>query len=239
MSTETLDALLADIGGTFEVGFEPMTLDGRTLELLAVRNMTQHLDGLLARRAIRDPLKDLPLWAKVWPGSFILGRLLRHFEPEGKSLLDAGCGCGALGLVAAGYGFRRVLMGDIVPEALRFARANILRNGLQDIAEAAHVDVAVPADRDPLDEQFDIIAASEILYLDDLHRPLLKFCSRHLAPGGRAVFGTDLARGKPRFARLAQKYFKVEKRHVAMTAGDGDGGRDRRIHEILILERMA
>ena len=41
-----------------------------------------YLDGMLARKAIRDPLKDLPLWAKVWPASFVLGRYLRLVDTE-------------------------------------------------------------------------------------------------------------------------------------------------------------
>ena len=43
---------------------------------------------------------------------------------------------------------------------------------------------------------FDLMAASEILYLDALHRPLVKFVDRHLAPGGKALFCTDMARAK-------------------------------------------
>ena len=97
-----LAALLAEIRTTFDADFDPLDIDGQTLHLLTVRNMPQHLDSLLARKAIHNPLKDLPLWAKVWPGSFLLGRLLRHFEPEGKTLLEIGAGCGVLGLVAAG-----------------------------------------------------------------------------------------------------------------------------------------
>ncbi len=75
--TEDIDSLLAAICATFEVEFEPLQVDESALEVLTIRNMQSHLDGLLQRRAIRDPLKDLPLWAKIWPGSFVLGRLLR------------------------------------------------------------------------------------------------------------------------------------------------------------------
>ena len=72
-----LDQILADIRKTFDVDFVPLQLDDGRLEVLNINNMQSHLDGLLARHAIHDPLKDLPLWAKVWPGSFVLGRFLR------------------------------------------------------------------------------------------------------------------------------------------------------------------
>ena len=98
---ETLETILATIRTTFEVDFEPLQVDDSKLEVLTIKNMQNHLDGLLKRHAIRNPLKDLPLWAKIWPGSFVLGRLLRKYNPEGKSLLELGAGCGILGMVAA------------------------------------------------------------------------------------------------------------------------------------------
>ena len=204
-----LESLLERIRTDFEVDFEPLHVDENPLEVLSIQNMSAHLDKLLQRKAIHDPLKDLPLWAKLWPGSFVLGRLLRKYEPQGKSLLELGAGCGALSLVAARYGFERVVLSDVVEQALRFARANVLRNGLGDQIEVTHVDVTAPG-RDPrFASGFDIIAASEILYLDDLHRPLVKFVDRHLAPGGKAFFCTDVARAKPHFGKMAAKTFKI------------------------------
>ncbi|WP_300883031.1 methyltransferase domain-containing protein [uncultured Desulfovibrio sp.] len=235
--TEDIDSLLAAIRATFEVEFEPLQVDESALEVLTIRNMQSHLDGLLQRRAIRDPLKDLPLWAKIWPGSFVLGRLLRKYEPEGKSLLELGAGCGILSMVAARYGFARIVLSDIVEDALRFARANVLRNRLQDRVEVRRVDVTTPG-RDPrFSEGFDLIAASEILYLDDLHRPLLKFVGRHLAPGGKALFCTDLARAKPHFAKLAARSFKITEGRIGVKSRDEDGAEQRRVYSILILER--
>ena len=119
--TDDLDSLLAAIRTTFDVDFEPLQVDDGALEVLTIRNMQAHLDGLLQRKAIHNPLKDLPLWAKVWPGSFVLGRLLRKYEPEGKNLLELGAGCGILSMVAARYGFKRIVLSDIVEDALRFA----------------------------------------------------------------------------------------------------------------------
>lgn len=235
--TEDLDSLLADIRTTFDVDFEPLHVDDTPLEVLSIRNMRSHLDKLLQRKAIRDPLKDLPLWAKIWPGSFVLGRLLRKYEPEGKTLLELGAGCGVLSLVAARYGFARIVLSDIEEDALRFARANVLRNGLQDQVEVRFVDVSAPGKDPRFPQGFDLIAASEILYLDDLHRPLLKFVDRHLAPDGKALFCTDLARTKPHFAKLAARSFKLAQGRIGVTSRDEDGEEQRRLYSILILER--
>ena len=233
----TLDALLARIRQDFDVDFEPLAVDDNTLHVLTIRNMPQYIDKLLQRKAVHNPLKDLPLWAKVWPGSFVLGRLLRKYAPESKSLLELGAGCGVLSLVAARYGFARMVVSDVVEDALRFARANALRNGLGERLEVTRVDVTAPG-RDPrFAAGFDLMAASELLYLESLHRPLIKFVDRHLAPGGKALFCTDMARAQPHFAKLAAKTFTITEGHIGLTAHDEDGQDQRRLYSILILER--
>ncbi len=232
-----LDRLLAEIRTRFAVDFEPLRVDDGTLDVLTVRDMPRHLDALLRRGAITDPLRDLPLWAKVWPGSFVLGRFLRTQEPEGKRLLEIGAGCAICSMVAARYGFAHIVASDNVPEALSFARANVLRNHLEDRIEVRHLDVTTPGKDARFPEGFHIIAASELLYLDDLHRPLLKFLDRHLAPGGKALFCTDLARAKPRFARLAAKSFAVQEGKIGVKSRDAEGEEQRRIYSICILER--
>ena len=198
---ETLETILATIRTTFEVDFEPLQVDDSKLEVLTIKNMQNHLDGLLKRHAIRDPLKDLPLWAKIWPGSFVLGRLLRKYNPEGKSLLELGAGCGILGMVAAQHDFSRIVVSDVNEDALRFAKANILHNHLENKMEVRRVDVQAPVTSCGVSEKFDMLAASELLYLDDLHRPLLKFADHFLTPEGKALYCTDIARIKPRFAK--------------------------------------
>lgn len=223
-----LDSLLADIGRKFEVAFEPLNLDSARLELLDIRNMPDYLDRLISIRAVDEPLRDLPLWAKVWPGALVLGRFLRNFEPQGKNLLDLGCGMGALSVVAAQYGFERVVAADIEETALKFAKANILRNGLEGKVETKRLDVRACS---AFTDKFDIIAAAEILYLDDLHRPLLKLLKRNLAPGGKAFFCTDMARLKPRFQKLAEKSFRVQEGKIGVKGGE------RRVYSILILEK--
>ncbi|WP_165077097.1 MULTISPECIES: methyltransferase domain-containing protein [unclassified Desulfovibrio] len=236
-SQNELDGLLADIRKTFDADFEPLEVDDGTLDVLTVRDMPRHLDNLLRRGAIHDPMRDLPLWAKVWPGSFVLGRFLRTQEPEGKRLLEIGAGCAICSMVAARYGFSHIVASDNVADALAFARANVLKNHLEDRIEVRHLDVTTPGQDARFPGGFDIIAASELLYLDDLHRPLLKFLERHLAAGGKALFCTDLARAKPRFAKLAAKSFNVQEGKIGVKSRDEDGVEQRRIYTICILER--
>lgn len=233
-ATTQLDILLDTIGEKFDPHFEELTIDGHSLHLLSVSNMPSHLDALLARRVINNPLKDLPLWAKVWPASLILGRFVRRLEPQGKSLLEIGAGCGASGLIAARYGLSRVLLTDINEDALLFARANVLKNGLEDRVELCRADVCSAR----LRERFDLILASEILYLEELHRPLLDFLPRHLAPGGKAIFCTELVRVRQGFLKLAAGNFSVKAQTIAVRSTNDQGQEERRLYGLHVLESL-
>lgn len=229
---DTLANVMARIESKWQVAFEPLEVDGANYEVLSIGSMQAHIDKLIAAKNLKDPLRDLPLWAKLWPGSIVLGRFLRNFAPQGKSLLELGCGLGALSLVAASHGFATITATDINNDALDFARAHVLKNNLSNLVDVKYLDVTAPAEG-----RWDMIAASELLYLDSLHRPLVKFLSRHLNPGGRAFFCTDLARQKPRFAQLAAGSFNVQEGKIGVKTAGEDGAAERRIYSILILEK--
>ena len=229
--TTQLEELLDRIRKKFDPYFEELSIDGQSLYLLSASNMQRHLDDLITRRGIKNPLKELPLWAKVWPASLVLGRFVRRLEPQGKSLLEIGAGCGASGLIAARYGLSRVLLTDINEDALLFAKANVLKNGLSTV-EVCRADICTTR----LEERFDIILASEILYLDELHRPILKFLFHHLAPGGQAVFCTDLSRDQKRFFKLAARDFSVREHTIGVRSTDDQGQEERRAYRLHFLE---
>lgn len=227
-----LDACLAAIHKQFSVEFEPLEVDGNIIQTLAITNMPSHLNKLIQTKAIQNPLKDLPLWAKIWPASFILGRFLRRFDTRDKSLLELGAGMGVCSLIAARYGFSKILITDLIREALYFARANILHNNLDDIIDVKQVDVK----NSFLNQKFDFIVASELLYLDDLHKALIKFLENHLAPQGKALFCTDFSRIKPKFQKLASKNFIIQEGKIGVKSME-DGQEKRNLYSILVLEK--
>ncbi len=239
LENESREGVLARVDKRFQVEFAPLDHDGTRYQVLDVANMTQYLDGLVARGGVRDPLKDLPVWAKVWPGTFVLETCLRkRLVCEGKRLLELGCGTGLLSLLCARLGFSSVTASDVEEGALLFARANVLKNGLKDRIAVEKVDVTAPGKNPRLPEPFDIVAASELLYLDELHSPLLNFLSRHLAEDGKAVFCTDMARRKPHFAKKAAKKFKVSELFLPGSWTDEEGESHRRLYSLLILESL-
>ena len=230
--TTQLEILLDRICEKFVPHFDEVIIDDQSLHLLSVNNMQSHLDKLIARRLIKNPLKDLPLWAKVWPASLVLGRFIRRLDPQGKRLLEIGAGCGACGLIAARYSLSRVLLTDIDEDALLFARVNVLKNGMENIVEVCRVDVCTTR----LEERFDFILASEILYLEELHRPILKFLPHHLASGGKAVFCTDRSREQKRFLKLAARDFSVREHTIGVRSTNDEGREERRAYVLHFLE---
>ena len=141
------------------------------------------IDGLLHRAREED---ELPFWAYLWPASIGLARSLLDSPPLAFSppvplrALELGAGVGLAGIAAALSGWE-VVQTDLVPDALRFARVNALRNG---VAFAGFVgdwrSFGVGA-------TFDVIFASDILYEPTLHPALVALFRRHLAPGGRLL----------------------------------------------------
>lgn len=219
-----LDTLLDAAKSRYDVRFEPVTIAGETLEILQIADLEALVDRLVQTSG-GGPI-ELPYWAKIWPASMLLGHFLPHLGPgEGRSLLELGAGIGICGLFAAKRGFN-VLITDINPDALLFAKINILQNGLGDLADVARADFA--ADR--LGRRFDVILGAEVLYLQDLYRGLLKFLTAHIGPDPAAevVLAKDYSRKATRFMTLADKEFHIAERVVGYKETNPENGEPER-----------
>lgn len=227
--SDDLDALLALAGQKYSLAFEPVSAGGVSLQMLQIADMRERLDDMISRGALKEALSTLPLWAKIWPASLVLGHVLGALPSKEGSLLEIGAGCGLTGLVAAAAGFARVVISDIHEDALLFARINALKNNLGGTVEVRRMDITALQP----EEHFDRIIASEILYLDDLYRPLVKFLGRHLARASKAVptpealLASDHRRDAKRFFKLAEKEFALARKDVGVRATD-DGERPER-----------
>lgn len=125
---------------------------------------------------------DVPFWAVLWPAAIGMSEYIwENIDFMGQRVLELGAGLGLVGLVAAEKQ-AQVVQTDFIPEALQLAQENSEINGIANIKN-------VLADwRDfQIDEKFDWILGSDILYEPKLHPYLLKIFQENLAPGGSVV----------------------------------------------------
>jgi ribosomal protein L11 methyltransferase len=138
------------------------------------------------------PLRFAPPWADPWPGheretvlvdpgvTFgsgfhestrgCLELLIRFWGREKpERVLDLGTGSGILALAAARLGARRVLAVDLQPVSVETARANVVRNGLEDRIEVR------------LGDALQVLSEPADLILANLHLDLLKEIVRESA----------------------------------------------------------
>ncbi|WP_051271720.1 class I SAM-dependent methyltransferase [Fundidesulfovibrio putealis] len=199
-----LDDILALARSRYPVVFETVSLGGMDIDLLQIEDLPGYIDRLVETARPGEKIV-LPFWAKLWPASFPLAMLAARTTPSpGKRLLELGAGLGLCGLAAAKKGIDSLIT-DIEPEALLFIRASILRNGLDAVARAGLLDMGAAR----LDDSFDVIVASEALYLPLLHEPLADFLVSHLKPGqdSHVLLSCDRCReAAPFFARVQQDF---------------------------------
>ncbi|WP_461209236.1 class I SAM-dependent methyltransferase [Desulfocurvus sp. DL9XJH121] len=226
-----LDELLDMARSRYEVCFEPVAVDGVSLEILQIADMAKYVERL-AEGAAKDGL-DLPFWARIWPASLLLAHTIGSLPADRDTeLLEIGAGVGICGLTAAARGIRATIT-DINPDALLFSRINILHNGLGGLAEARKADFA--ADR--LGKRFQYIYGAEVLYIEKLHRGLVKFLGAHLRPEDKAevIISRDWKRKSIRFFKLAEEEFHLDRRTIGCKATDG-GETERYLCEIIRLK---
>ncbi|MCA9181871.1 MAG: 50S ribosomal protein L11 methyltransferase [Planctomycetales bacterium] len=124
-----------------------------------------------------------PYWAELWPASLPLARLIlsANWRP-GTPAIELGCGIGVAGLAGLIAGLD-LLFTDRVELAVDTAVENAHRNGCSRAAGLC-LDWA-----DPPRRQYPIILASDVLYDQALHTPLLNTIDAMLAPGGECWLG--------------------------------------------------
>ena len=91
---------------------------------------------------------------------------------HGKRVLELGSGVGAVGIGARLFGASRVVLTDI-EDVVPLLEANIELNHVEHVTAVA-LDWFQDVPSAVLDESFDLILASDVVYDPDLHAPLLK-----------------------------------------------------------------
>lgn len=177
------------------IGIDPIAVTGET-ELRArfeVREETfAHRDFgvrmLLPRAA--DALIDeaefeaderLPYWADLWPSARGLTRHLLDRPPAERRTIELGAGVALPSLALRSLG-TDPLATDYYDDALRFAEANAVRNGLAPLRTAL-LDWRDP----PAGERWELAVAADVVYEQRNAEALSKLLPRILADGGRML----------------------------------------------------
>lgn len=104
---------------------------------------------------------------------------------SGKTVLDVGCGHGALSIDAARRGAKKVVGIDIDGDRIAFARINLDRN----FPELAEVVSFHQESLDELRETFDAVVSKDSFeHIEDLPK-MMRDIAAHLNPGGLLIVG--------------------------------------------------
>ena len=191
---------LEDFRKEYKADVSPLTIRNRRFQFLVPTSIDPFLNP-------DDPLKQFPLWAKVWDASLILADELASLPVRpGATYVEIGCGLGLVGIVAASFG-HEVTMTEYDPHALAFARANALLNGLAGL-RVTPLDWNQPV----LNETFDFVIGSEIVYHERDFNPLRGLFDRLLKPGGEIMLCAELRKTNMAFLSLLQNTYAIKAR---------------------------
>jgi predicted nicotinamide N-methyase len=215
----SLRELMDLVGAVHDVHFHAVRVGGETLDCLQITDMPAYIDRQVEQLETNQGIDALPLWARIWPASLPLAMYMQRQTPQkDDKVLELGAGLGIAGLFAARRGFR-VVISDNNPDALLFARINVLQNNLAHHAEVALVDFVAGGHQGI----YSHIIASEILYRENLFAPLLQFLRDHVPSNTpcKILLSADKARHILKFFVAAKEHFRIARSMVpVLSCGD-------------------
>jgi 2-polyprenyl-3-methyl-5-hydroxy-6-metoxy-1,4-benzoquinol methylase len=191
----------------FELITSQAKIAGKTLLIPELADPLTYIQQSVERESAEG--EELPYWTKLWPAALVLAGLTAGLEPApwvdpDEPILELGAGMGLPGLAAALSG-RRVVLTDIHPDALEFARAAVELNHLEDKVEVRLLDWLAPS----LElGRFHTILGAEILYHRHLYPHLAALLRRLLKPGGTAIISHQERPFKISFFDLLDGHFE-------------------------------
>ncbi len=207
-----MDSLLEALRQEYKTYETEIAVAGKRLKFLQAREIEGALDGVFLGG---NGSAEFPFWLKIWEASVVLADFLSRIPTDdSKQWLELGAGMGVTGIFAAAFG-HNITITDNNEEALKFARANALLNGLEHI-ELAVLDWNSPA----VARQFNYIIGSEVIYKEELFEPLMKLFKTLLMPGGTIFLAGDISRKSPmKFFDMLKSDFEVAANCRTLRAG--------------------
>jgi predicted nicotinamide N-methyase len=129
-----------------------------------------------------DVMEAFPLWAKIWEASIVLMQHMADLPiAPHRRILELGSGLGVAGITAAALG-HNVTLTEYNKDALNFLRANAEANHCGHLV-IHHLDWFKPE----IEETFDLIIGSEIVYQESAVEALSEIFRKLLSPGGKVI----------------------------------------------------
>ena len=164
----------------YETETNQLAFNGRKFQIMLPKDLHKFINP-------DDVMREFPLWAKIWPASWVLAGYLADLQVAAeKNFLEIGGGIGLASIVAASFG-HCITMTEYNPDALQFARANALINECPQL-NIQELDWNHPR----LTGQFDYIIASEVSYREEDIQALLALFKNSLKTGGEVIIAGEM-----------------------------------------------
>jgi len=213
MSDQHLDKLLKEIEKDYNIDIVPITVSGKTLRCLRITDLDETVLETLACSDLEAA--ELPFWGKIWEASILLAAYLvaQPVVPDRK-ILEIGTGLGVSGLFAAACA-HEITLSDHEEEILKFIRANVLLNNLNDVP-IINVDWTKPAP----EQRYDWIIGSEIVYHRPTYDNLVQFLEQSLKPDGTIFLAKSTSLPAESFFSKLTQHFKYKRLDKTMRSKD-------------------
>jgi predicted nicotinamide N-methyase len=166
----------AELRARFEVREESFAHRDFTVRMLLPRAADELID-----EAEFEADERLPYWADLWPSARGLTRHLLDRPPSEQRIVELGAGVALPSLALRSVG-SDPLATDYYADALRFAEANAVRNGLSPLRTAL-LDWRDP----PAGQRWELVVAADVVYEQRNGEALAALLPRILADGGRML----------------------------------------------------
>lgn len=214
VNNQELEKILEDIDKDYQTEIVPITVSGRTLKFLRIKDLDEIIIQQLVMTDADAP--ELPFWGKIWEASILLAAyLVAQPVLPGRKILEIGTGLGVSGLFAAACG-HEVTLSDHKKEILRFIRANVLLNNLDSVS-TVNIDWT-KADQPA--QIYDWIVGSEVVYHRSTYDALVEFLLKTLKPHGTVFLAKSTSLPADAFFAKLTQHFKFKKLDKVMRSED-------------------
>jgi len=191
---------------SFETIEQTFVFGGKSFKIKRIKNLDELIDQIDDESFNED--ERLPYWAELWPSAIGFSRFIAGHKEliQNKSILELGCGLGLTSLVLSAQEPASLLITDYEQDALQLTAENFKLNDFKqpNLREADWR-------TSELNQKFEVITASDVLYEKRFFKPLLRMFKMHLAKDGKILLaepGRSIA--VPFFELLVKEKFSFK-----------------------------